>query len=385
MDVRLPVRNPLTDVNLMTQNLPPSRRSSWTPAAIFGAFALISGIPACHGQTPSGWRIHDMQRPRPPVIAPVSRRLPTPAPADARVLFDGTNLQQWRSVDGGPARWVLRDGYMESVPDSGYLVSADGFGDVQLHVEWAAPANPEGTGQARGNSGVFLMGKYEIQVLDSYENETYADGQAAAIYGQYPPLVNACRPPGEWQAYDIFFRRPRFDQEGRVTKPAVATVVHNGVLVQDARKLWGPTSWLRHRPYVAHPARLPLALQDHGNPVRYRNIWLRELEELPDPSGAQSAGEYFPLAPDEMSQYAGSYTMEDDQGAEVLAIGETLVLDLEDRPRLTLTPRAEAVFDLGWTAGSVEFRVENGLATGLTLHLGGREYFARRNSADATP
>jgi hypothetical protein len=149
---------------------------------------------------------------------------------------------------------------------------------VQLHVEWAAPSPPSGDGQNRGNSGVFLMGRYEVQVLDSYRNTTYPDGQAAALYGQYPPLVNASRPPGEWQTYDIVFRRPRFDANGKLLSKARVTVFHNGVLVQDAVELTGPTAHHARPAYSAHPDRLPILLQDHGDPVRYRNIWLRNLE-----------------------------------------------------------------------------------------------------------
>jgi hypothetical protein len=164
------------------------------------------------------------------------------------------------------------------VRGAGTIATAEAFGDVQLHVEWAAPSPPSGDGQNRGNSGVFLMGRYEVQVLDSYRNTTYPDGQAAALYGQYPPLVNASRPPGEWQTYDIVFRRPRFDANGKLLSKARVTVFHNGVLVQDAVELTGPTAHHARPAYSAHPDRLPILLQDHGDPVRYRNIWLRNLE-----------------------------------------------------------------------------------------------------------
>ena len=192
-------------------------------------------------------------------------------------------------------------------PDSGYLFSADKFGDVQLHVEWATPVPASGHGQGRGNSGVFLMGLYEVQVLDSYENDTYADGQAAAIYGQYPPLVNACLPPGEWQSYDVVFRRPRFHEDGTVAKPARITVFHNGILVQDDVELWGPTAWLQHRPYERHPDKLPISLQDHGNPVRYRNIWLRELREPEEPGPpAEPEIKVVNLSVDELKEFVGA-------------------------------------------------------------------------------
>lgn len=166
---------------------------------------------------------------------------------------------------------------MEVVRGAGSIESVRGFGDAQLHVEWAAPAPPRGEGQGRGNSGVFLMGRYEVQVLDSHLNVTYPDGQAGAIYGQFPPLVNASRPPGEWHTYDIVFRAPRFDSAGRLASPARMTVLHNGVLVQDNVSLLGPTSHQRRDPYEAHADRLPVSLQDHGDPVRFRNVWIREL------------------------------------------------------------------------------------------------------------
>ena len=170
---------------------------------------------------------------------------------------------------------------MEVTPGAGGIHTTDTFGDVQLHVEWATPSPARGTDQDRGNSGVFLMGKYEVQVLDSYENVTYADGQAGAVYGQYPPLVNVSRPPGEWQSYDIIFHRPHFAANGTLVSPGRFTVLQNGVLVQDNVALLGPTSYMRRDPYVAHPDRLPIGLQDHGHPVRFRNIWARDLEAKP--------------------------------------------------------------------------------------------------------
>ena len=175
-------------------------------------------------------------------------------------------------------RWRIVDGAMEVVAGTGGIQTREDFGDVQLHVEWMSPAPPRGTDQDRGNSGVFFMGMYEVQVLDSWENVTYADGQAAALYGQYPPLVNASRKPGEWQSYDIVFRRPRFDASGKVTSPARVTVLHNGVLVQDNVELTGPTGHYSRPPYAAHADRLPVSLQDHGHPVRFRNFWVRSLE-----------------------------------------------------------------------------------------------------------
>jgi hypothetical protein len=224
------------------------------------------------------WPVHDMTRPQPPVVTPGPAGPPVPPPSDAVVLFDGRSLAGWTDAKGQPAKWKVEDGYMEVVPKSGGLRTVKGFGDCQLHVEWMAPSPARGEGQDRGNSGVFLMDLYEVQVLDCYGNRTYADGMTAAIYGQYPPLVNACRPPGEWQTYDIVFHRPRFDKDGQVLTAARMTVFHNGILVHDNDVLTGPTAHKARPPYKMHADSLPISLQDHDHPVRYRNIWLRELE-----------------------------------------------------------------------------------------------------------
>lgn len=250
-----------------------------TLLAALGSLLLPRMVIETAAQTVERWPIHSLERPRPPVVDPGPARPPTPPPSDAIVLFDGRDLSRWRNAQGGPAGWRVQDGYVEVVRGTGSIVTAQGFGDVQLHLEWASPAAPAGEGQGRGNSGVFLMDRYEIQVLDSYRNDTYPDGQAGAVYGQHPPLVNASRPPGEWQSYDIIFRGPRFDPQGRLLRPARVTVLHNGVLVQDDVVLSGPTANQQRPPYQAHPERLPLSLQDHGDPVRFRNIWIRELQE----------------------------------------------------------------------------------------------------------
>ncbi len=224
------------------------------------------------------WPVHDPDRPLPTVVAPGPAGPPVPPPADAIVLFDGRDLGRWTDAKGQPARWKVENGYMEVVPKTGGIRTVDGYGDCQLHVEWMAPSPAKGTGQDRGNSGVFLMDTYEVQVLDCYGNKTYADGTAAAIYGQFPPAVNACRPPGEWQTYDIVFHRPRFASDGALASPARMTVFHNGILVHDGAVLTGPTAHKARPPYKAHAVRLPVSLQDHDHPVRFRNIWLRELE-----------------------------------------------------------------------------------------------------------
>lgn len=236
---------------------------------------LMTG-PAAAQPSPD-WPIHAKDRPQPAVVDPGPGNLPVAAPSDAIILFDGKDLSTWVHRNGNAAAWVVRDGYFEVKAGAGDLLTRGSFGDVHLHVEWAAPAAVRGSEQGRGNSGVYLMDKYELQVLDSYNNETYPDGQAGAIYGQYPPLVNASRPPGVWQSYDITFRGPRFDSSGRLVRPATMTVLHNGIKVQDEVTLSGPTGHYRRPPYEAHPDKLPILLQDHGDPVRYRNIWLREL------------------------------------------------------------------------------------------------------------
>jgi hypothetical protein len=218
------------------------------------------------------WAVHDKDRPLPPVVAP--GELPGQPPSDAVILFDGTDLSQWASTkDNEPAKWKVENGYMEVVKKSGSIRTKQSFGDCQLHIEWATPPVAKGEGQKSGNSGVFLMGKYEVQVLDSSGNVTYADGQAASIYGQNPPMVNACRPPGQWQTYDIIFHRPDF----KSLKPATITVLHNGVLVQDHWVIKGRTAHKARAKYAPHEDKLPIALQNHGDPVRYRNIWIREL------------------------------------------------------------------------------------------------------------
>ena len=200
---------------------------------------------------------------------------PGPPPADAIVLFDGKDLSQWQSGSGAPAKWTVQDG-AAVVSGMGGISTKQEFGDCQLHIEWATPAVVKGSGQGRGNSGVFLQSRYEIQVLDSYNNKTYFDGQAGAVYKQHAPLGNVCRKPGEWQSYDIIYHAPRFDENGNVLKPGRFTVLQNGVLVQDNVEVKGPTSGPAPK-YKPHPLKQPLALQNHGNPVRYRNIWIREL------------------------------------------------------------------------------------------------------------
>ena len=237
--------------------------------------AAAAQVPGTAARAEPRWPMHSMERPAPPIVTPAPAGAPVKPPSDAVVLFGANGLAEWQTDSGGPAPWKTGPAYFEIAPGTGGIRTRATFGDVQLHVEWMAPP-PRGEGQERGNSGVFLMERYEVQVLDSWQNRTYTDGQAGAIYGQFPPLVNASRPPGEWQAYDIVFRAPVFAGD-TVVRPARLTVFHNGVLVQDDMALLGPTSHQRRDPYQPHAAELPISLQDHGARVRYRNIWVRKL------------------------------------------------------------------------------------------------------------
>lgn len=245
---------------------------------VAGRSALQDGEPVGYDDTPflpgGQWRVHDIARPVPTVVEPGAGPF-TPPPADATVLFDGESLDAWHQ-GGEEPRWKVTDGSMEVVRGTGDLRTRAEFGDVQLHLEWASPVEVVDESQGRGNSGVFFFDRYEIQILDSYRNRTYADGQAAALYGQYPPDVNVCRPPGEWQAFDIVFEAPRFEG-GAVVSPARVTVIHNGVVVHHAREFIGATAHRSVAAYAEHGPRGPIKLQDHGNPVRFRNIWVREL------------------------------------------------------------------------------------------------------------
>jgi hypothetical protein len=235
------------------------------------------------------YHVHDPDRPHPKIVTPS----PTPfgPPSDAVVLFDGKDLSKWnqrgRGADRGrmvDAQWKVGDGYFEVAPDTGDLLTREKFGDCQLHVEWSSPMEVRGTSQGRGNSGVLLMSRYEIQVLDMWDNRTYADGQAGAIYGQWPPLANPARRPGEWNTYDIIFETARFDGE-KLVKPVIFTVIYNGVVVQNHKASMGPMVYRQVAHYTPHPPEEPLMLQAHHNPVRYRNIWIRQLGTYDQPQG----------------------------------------------------------------------------------------------------
>jgi hypothetical protein len=202
----------------------------------------------------------------------------TRAPSDSLVLFDGKDMSKWSSVkDGAAPQWEIKDGAMIVKGGTGALRTKQEFEDYQLHIEWATPAEVKGEGQGRGNSGIFMQGIYEVQVLDSFNNKTYFYGQAGSIYKQYPPLVNACRKPGEWQTYDIIYHAPIFGEGDKVKKKATITVLHNGVLIQDNSEVFGPTTHEPIFPVYKRHGKGPIILQDHGNPTRFRNIWLREI------------------------------------------------------------------------------------------------------------
>jgi hypothetical protein len=248
-------------------------------AAVFGLTMAVAAQQANLGyddtpMQPNGrWHIHDGKRPQPRLVKPGN------VPQDATVLVGaGSDRSAWQmTADGSPVTWAMNIGVLET--GKGMIRTKAEFTDLQLHVEFATPSVVKGDSQGRGNSGVYLLGLFEIQVLDSYQNPTYPDGQAAAMYGQFPPLVNASRPPGEWQTYDIAFTAPRFGAAGRLDKPAVVTVLHNGIVVHHATPFWGPTAHKQIEPYGPESAKGPIGLQDHGNPVRYRNIWIRALKD----------------------------------------------------------------------------------------------------------
>ena len=233
-------------------------------------FVLLNGF----SQKPE--ETEDWSR-RPEVVSPSLKNRP---PSDAIVLYSGKqDLKNWTHSKGDPVRWKAGK-YLTVVKKTGAIQTKEAFGDVQLHIEWRTPKKIEGQGQGRGNSGVFLMGKYEVQVLDSYDNETYYNGQAGSLYKQHIPLVNACRPPGKWQTYDIYFTAPRFNKDKTIKSPAYITVVHNGILIHNHVELKGPTRFIGQPEWEYHEEKLPLMLQDHSNPVSFRNIWIRELKHL---------------------------------------------------------------------------------------------------------
>ncbi|MBX3746671.1 MAG: DUF1080 domain-containing protein [Verrucomicrobiae bacterium] len=348
------------------------------PATLRLAAALVPATLTVVANPVFDWPQHDRTRPLPPIIDPGSASTPDRAgraPSDAVVLFDGSSLDGWVAADGSPPRWVIRDGALECVRGGGYVRSLRAFGDCQVHLEWAAPTPPRGSSQGRGNSGVFLMGQYEVQILDSHDNETYADGQAGAVYGQHPPLVNAARPAGEWQSYDIIFTRPRFDAEGRVVSPARMTVFHNGVLVQHEVALVGPTGWLQRQPYRPHADKLPLSLQDHGNPVRFRNIWVREL-------GADARRAEMVFSRATLDRLRGTFRFEDGLTVSIARPGDLLEATFGFPGRgMTFPLHAESRdrFYIRSFDGEIDFRTgPDGTAESVVLRVSGEARTGRR-------
>ncbi len=257
--------------------------------ALVVTLTSMSRLPAAEMEPDGKWQVHDIKRPQPVVVTPGAMfSQEAPAPSDAEVLFDGHGLDKWENEHGGSATWKTNGNFVESVAventPRGGIRTKGKWADFQLHVEWASPNPPKGQDQARGNSGILINNMYEVQVLDSYQSKTYPDGQAGAIYGQKPPLVNACKPPGEWQTYDILFESPRWNDKGELLKKAVITVLHNGVVIQNHYELVGMTDginsvkWKSASKYPApHAPEVFVQLQDHHNPVHFRNIWIRSM------------------------------------------------------------------------------------------------------------
>ena len=241
----------------------------------------VEGFQDTPMQPDGKWHVHDPARPQSPVVVSGTFSENAKPPGDATVLFDGKDLSQWTDRKGNPVPWVVQDGTAVSIKSD--IETKEKFGDIQLHLEFREPTPPKGSGQSRGNSGVFFMGRYEIQVLDCYSNQSYADGSTGGLYGQHPALANACRAPGEWQTYDIIFNVPHFDAAGQVTTPAYVTVIHNGVVVQNHQAFRGPTNWRAPGKYAPHGATGPISLQYHSNPVAYRNIWVRPVPVVNEP------------------------------------------------------------------------------------------------------
>lgn len=344
-------------------------------------FVMMASIIRISGaEDDSKWKIHDRNQPLPEVVDPGTAGTndnPGRPPSDAVVLFDGKDLSQWRALDGKAARWVVKDGYMQPVKGSGDIRTYQCFGDCQLHVEFASPLPAVGKGQGRGNSGVFFMGMYEVQVLDSCNNSTYADGQASAIYGQHAPQVNACREPGRWQTYDIIFHGPRFDYNKKLIRPAYITLLHNGVLTLDHVELTGPTSWLQRLPYKPHPGKLPISLQDHGNPTRYRNIWVRELP-APGRDDKIPRKEILPGL-ELLDKYAGKYKVGQGGIIEISRQGSQLLAKVYNNPIEAIVAHSETTFSSEFLDAEFTFKVdERGVVYGLELNLCGSRMIARR-------
>jgi hypothetical protein len=257
------MRCPLCNVSCSVLGL-----SALAATAVF----LLAAAPQ---QEKKEWGVHDKERPQPAMVEGAAHGK---APSDAIVLFDGKSLDKWTG-NNNTASWEVKDGYFQVKPGSGNIRTKDGFGSCQFHIEWMVPETCNCNGQQGCNSGLFFMDRYELQILGSNPNKTYVDGMAGAMYGQYPPLVNPCRPNGQWNTYDVIFHAPKFNEDGSVAKPGTMTVIFNGVLVQDHSEIWGATAHAARAKYSKHEAKLPIGLQDHGDALCFRNVWLRPLAD----------------------------------------------------------------------------------------------------------
>ncbi|MEY2716185.1 MAG: hypothetical protein RIT24_2528 [Planctomycetota bacterium] len=257
------MRCPLCNVSCSVLGL-----SALAATAVF----LLAAAPQ---QEKKEWGVHDKERPQPAMVEGAGHGS---APSDAIVLFDGKSLDKWTG-NNNTASWEVKEGYFQVKPGSGNIRTRDGFGSCQFHIEWMVPETCKCNGQQGCNSGLFFMDRYELQILGSNPNKTYVDGMAGAMYGQYPPLVNPCRPNGQWNTYDVIFHAPKFNEDGSVAKPGTMTVIFNGVLVQDHSEIWGATAHAARAKYSKHEAKLPIGLQDHGDALCFRNVWLRPLAD----------------------------------------------------------------------------------------------------------
>lgn len=250
------------------------RKKNLYRISLFVSVLFFFSLLNCTGQEEIDPKLTEVWEPVPEIVTPGNGTQP---PSDAIILFDGSDLSKWKSEKSSTPTWRVADGVMTAVPDSGGILTKQGFGDCQLHVEFRTPFPAKGEGQDRGNSGVYLQNRYEVQVLDSYDNRTYSNGQAGSIYKQYIPLVNVCRKPGEWQTYDIIFTAPRFNADSSLHTPGFLTVLQNGVLIQNHVELKGTIEYRGQPKYKMHGEKEPVFLQEHGHLVSYRNIWIREL------------------------------------------------------------------------------------------------------------
>jgi len=347
-------------------------------AAVVATASAMS--PQVYAQLETGWKAHDLSRPAPKVVTPGEGAGTAKPPSDAVILFDGKSFDSWTgSVD----KWKIVNGAMECVDKAGPIMTKEEFGDCQLHVEWASPAEVKWDGQERGNSGVFLMNAFELQVLDGHDNPTNADTSAAAVYGQYPPLANACRGPGVWQSYDIIFRAPRFDKDGKLRKRARMTALHNGVLVQDNVEILGSTSWLKHGRYARGKSTGPLRLQDHRSPVRYRNIWIRSLiAQRPKPKKPYPAAA-IELTPEKQQRLVGTYQTGKQKEFHIFEKGGEVYCRLYGA-RLKMLALTETEFAFEKCAGKISFQLgENGKVQSAKLQLdasGAEDRFGKKKN-----